>query len=140
TIRRILDTLSLTLTERSKSPATKSWHAPSRCILPYPLITLPPPSATPFPYTTLFRSTRPPLSMSNSPATVRLLPAVKSTKPPLSNSLPPTGTFTGDRKSTRLNSSHENRSSDTSHKHKYTTGPLPCKSNALLRLIHLIVP
>src|SRR5207302_10677316 len=139
TIRRILDTLSLTLTERSKSPATKSWHAPSRCILPYPLITLPPPSATPFPYTTLFRSTRPPLSMSNSPATVRLLPAVKSTRPPLSNSLPPPVTFTDT--CTTLAPLHVGHlgSANTSHKPSFSTGPLPCKSNALLRLIHLIV-
>src|SRR5438105_8360903 len=60
-----------------------------------------PPSSTLFPYTTLFRSPLPPTSTSLPPP-----PSITSLPPaPLMTLLPPSPTR--DRKSTRLNSSHE---------------------------------
>src|SRR2546430_11155371 len=68
-----------------------------------------PPSSTPFPYTTLFRSAPDPTQPSNSRAarSIHREPAHE----PISTGGPPraagqTGSSEADRKSTRLNSSH----------------------------------
>src|SRR5438552_14687879 len=58
----------------------------------------PPPTSTLFPYTTLFRSRRPP-----SPATFRPSPSTISATPGGTTAT----SATRDRKSTRLNSSHQ---------------------------------
>src|SRR5204863_3255484 len=83
---------------------------------------------------------RPPLCTSNSPPTVRLDGCVKFTNPfVLTKNLPPAGTFTGTR-TVASDPPRNNGSANTSHNPRFSTRPLPPKSNTLFRLIHRNVP
>src|SRR2546421_2542239 len=108
-------------------------------MVPAPLVTLPTAKVTSRAGLPPSNRNRAPLWISSSPATVKLEPTKKSTNAlVLNNSLPPTGTFTG----TRTNDSEQqqNGSPNISHKPRFSTRPLPCKSNVLHRLTHLSVP
>ena len=78
--------------------------------------------------------------ISNSPATVRLLPAAKFTSALVTESLPPTGTLTGTRTMLSAPQPEQFGSANTSHKPRFSTRPPPCRSNRLFRLIQLSVP
>src|SRR5258707_11870691 len=75
-----------------------------------------PPRSTLFPYTTLFRSTGAPVASHYCAAKAALLGLTKAWAKELApwnihvNAVSPGGVITEDRKSTRLNSSHPNKS------------------------------
>src|SRR6267378_7765843 len=108
-------------------------------MVPGPLVTLPVTKVTSRAGVLPSTRSRAPLWISNSPATVKLEPTKKfTTALVLNNSLPPTGTFTGTR--TTDSAQQHAGSPNISHKPRFSTRPLPCKSNVLHRVTHRSVP